>query len=158
MTIRDPFPMRVRNIFICSAGNNRIRKITPAGVVTTLAGSGASGFADGTGVTAQFSDPKGVTVDATGNLYVSDAVNTRIQLNRYPRRRIAVAHVCWAVELLSRILVPWTLVSAWFFFPAFVVFWWRVGAAGRKTANQAKITFAAGCSAGGRIHLFFASL
>ena len=53
--------------------NSTIRKITPAGFVTTLAGTaGIRGAADGTGPAAQFNAPDDVAVDASGNLYVAD--------------------------------------------------------------------------------------
>jgi len=67
------------NIYVADQGNSLIRKITPAGVVSTLAGSGHSGFKDGFGASASFSNPKGVAVDAAGNVYVADAVNNRIR-------------------------------------------------------------------------------
>lgn len=66
------------NVYITDSDNNRIRKITPAGVVTTLAGS-TVGFADGTGNEAQFNNPSGVAVDASANLYVVDYLNHKIR-------------------------------------------------------------------------------
>jgi sugar lactone lactonase YvrE len=67
------------NVYVCDSDNHRIRKITPAGVVTTLAGSGSSGFADGSGTAAQFNFPQGIVVDASGNVYVADYNNHRIR-------------------------------------------------------------------------------
>ncbi len=59
------------NVYVADEYNHRIRKITTSGVVSTLAGS-ASGYADGTGTSAQFSYPTGVAVDGAGNVYVAD--------------------------------------------------------------------------------------
>lgn len=67
-----------KNIYIADKDNNKIRKITVAGVVSTLAGSDA-GFADGTGAEAQFNQPYDVAVDSEGNVYVSDASNHKIR-------------------------------------------------------------------------------
>lgn len=67
------------NAYVGDQLNNRVRKMTPAGVVTTLAGSGAADFAEGTGAAASFNDPLGVTVDPSGNVYVADYINLRIR-------------------------------------------------------------------------------
>jgi sugar lactone lactonase YvrE len=67
-------------IVVADKVNHRIRLITPAGVVTTLAGSGSSAFADGTGAGASFSDPQGVAVLPNGNIVVADSANRRIRL------------------------------------------------------------------------------
>lgn len=64
------------NVYVAEPPTNLIRKITSAGVVTTLAGTGAVGSFNGTGTAASFSNPKGVAVDTSGNVYVaSDADN-----------------------------------------------------------------------------------
>jgi sugar lactone lactonase YvrE len=67
------------NVYVADSSNNRIRMVTPAGAVTTLAGSGAGGFADGTATAAVFAFPVGIAVDSAGNLYVADDENYRIR-------------------------------------------------------------------------------
>ena len=69
------------NIYIADAGNNRIRKIDVAGVITTVAGTGVAGFSGdgGKATLAQLNDPLGVAVDAAGNLYIADETNSRIR-------------------------------------------------------------------------------
>lgn len=66
------------NVYVADFNNNSIRKITAAGVVTTLAG-GKAGNANGTGTAASFNGPRGVAVDAAGNVYVADANNNLIR-------------------------------------------------------------------------------
>jgi hypothetical protein len=68
------------NVYVVDSGNDTIREITPAGVVTTLAGTaGQAGSTDGTGAAAEFSGPSGVAVDAAGNVYVADSFNDTIR-------------------------------------------------------------------------------
>lgn len=68
------------NLFVADAGNNRIRKITSAGVVSTIAGSDSTGVLNGIGINATFFGPEGLTVDASDNVYVADAGNDQIRL------------------------------------------------------------------------------
>jgi hypothetical protein len=70
------------NIYIADFANHRIRKVNTSGIITTIAGTGASGFSgDGSSpISAQFSSPTEVISDITGTLYISDRANNRIQL------------------------------------------------------------------------------
>lgn len=67
------------NIYVSETSGNRIRKITPDGVVTTIAGDGSFGYQDGNGVGTKFDQPLGIELDTSGNLYVADSGNNRIR-------------------------------------------------------------------------------
>jgi streptogramin lyase len=67
------------NLFVADKGNNIIRKITPAGVVSTFAGNGSAGYVNSTGADASFNTPTAIAVDGADNLYVTDNGNNRIR-------------------------------------------------------------------------------
>lgn len=78
----EPFAVAVDssgNVFVADTNNNAIRKITPAGVVTTLAGGSGSGTTDGTGTAAKFHEPRGIAIDSSGTLYVADYENHMVR-------------------------------------------------------------------------------
>lgn len=66
------------NLYVCDIGNSAIRKITPAGEVSTLAGDG-EGYAEGSGPNARFNRPLGLAVGPNGVVYVADSGNHRIR-------------------------------------------------------------------------------
>jgi sugar lactone lactonase YvrE len=70
---------RLGNVYVADSGNNAIRMITPSGVVSTLAGGGGVGAADGSGKAALFNEPVGLAIDTLGNLYVADFGNNTIR-------------------------------------------------------------------------------
>jgi len=78
----DVFGDRRGNLLISDSGNNRIRKVSPEGIITTIAGNGIKGFSGdgGPATEAQLSFPHGLFVDAAGNLFVSDWGNYRIRM------------------------------------------------------------------------------
>lgn len=67
------------NIYVSDPGNSRIRKITPGGVVSTIAGSGTPGFQDGSALSARFLNPGDASVDGLGNIIIADVSNRRIR-------------------------------------------------------------------------------
>jgi hypothetical protein len=67
------------NLYVADATNNAIRMVTPAGVVSTIAGNGTAGYMDGDSTRAEFNNPFGVAVDKNGTLYVTDELNFRIR-------------------------------------------------------------------------------
>ena len=84
------------NVYVADSGNNEIRKVSPAGAVITLAGSGSQGSADGSGTVASFNDPEGVAVDASGNVYVADFANNKIRkITQIPE---VIPMITWTVS------------------------------------------------------------
>jgi hypothetical protein len=78
----DPYGIAVDtagNVIVADDENNQIKMVTPAGVVTTLAGSGTPGFMNGAVATAKFLDPPAVAVDPMNNIFVGDAFNYKIR-------------------------------------------------------------------------------
>ncbi|MCS6850306.1 MAG: hypothetical protein NZ700_03935, partial [Gemmataceae bacterium] len=67
------------NTYICEREGNAIRKVDPQGIVTTIAGTGARGFADGEGRVATFNGPKAIRCDRQGNIFVVDTENHAIR-------------------------------------------------------------------------------
>jgi sugar lactone lactonase YvrE len=70
---------RAGTVYVTDYHNNRIRRVTPDGVVSTVAGSGVAGSADGPGAAAQFAGPYGIALDQSGVLYVTDERNHRVR-------------------------------------------------------------------------------
>jgi trimeric autotransporter adhesin len=69
------------NLYIADAGNNRIRKVSTSGIITTIAGTGIQGYSgdDSAATNAKLNSPGGVAVDVAGNIYISDTYNARIR-------------------------------------------------------------------------------
>lgn len=83
------------NVYVTDYNNNTIRKVTQAGVVTTLAGwAGMWGSADGTGSAALFFGPTGISVDNSGNLYVVDSGNQTL-------RKVTPSSGNWVVSTIA---------------------------------------------------------
>jgi hypothetical protein len=79
------------NFYITESGNNCIRKISTAGVVSTYAGTGAAGYLDGSLSGAKFNSPFDICIDDSGNIYISDFNNQRIREIRINGTVITIA-------------------------------------------------------------------
>lgn len=66
-------------VFLADASNHAIRRISPDGTVTTIAGTGVAGYVDGDGSIAQFNSPEGLSLDASGEVLVADTTNNVIR-------------------------------------------------------------------------------
>jgi hypothetical protein len=81
-SFRNPYNLNCDlsgNVYVADHDNHLIRKITSAGVVSTFAGSGSAGSANGTGTSASFNNPRDIDFDASGNIYVCDKTNHLIR-------------------------------------------------------------------------------
>lgn len=78
------------NLYVTEFAGYRIRKITPTGTVSTLAGNGRPGYIDGNDTSAQFTETYGIATDAQGNVFVTDQRNDRIRNYSYGQRH----HFC----------------------------------------------------------------
>jgi uncharacterized protein (TIGR03437 family) len=94
------------NLYIADFASGRVRKVTPTGTITTVAGNGVDGFSGdgGLAASAELSSPAGVAVDSSGNLYIADGPNARI-------RRVSPQGIIttFAGTGDSTILSPWQI-------------------------------------------------
>lgn len=68
------------NLFVSDSADNRVRKVSPDGTITTVAGTGVAGFSgDGPATANQLNQPRGIAVDIAGNLYIADSANNRVR-------------------------------------------------------------------------------
>jgi hypothetical protein len=103
------------NLFLADEQNNAIRKVTPDGVVTTVAGTPSqAGGADGIGAAAQFSSPEAVAVDSSGALYVVDSFRvtkgTPILVPEPQFDHPSLSHDGMLTADVSGLVAGWTLV------------------------------------------------
>lgn len=83
------------NLYVTDSGNNVIRKISPAGQVTTYAGTGTAGYLDASITNAQFSGPNGILIDKSGIIYVSDNCNKLREItNGFVSTLVTVNNLC----------------------------------------------------------------
>jgi DNA-binding beta-propeller fold protein YncE len=75
---------RTGNLYIADSSNNRIRKVSPDGIISTIAGNGTAGYSGDCGLatSASFSFPSALAVDAGGNIYVADSGNNAVRILR----------------------------------------------------------------------------
>jgi serine/threonine-protein kinase len=90
-------------VYVGDNFGNRVRRVSPSGLVSTFLGSGSSGSAEGTGAAATFSDPSGVGVGLQGTLYVADGGNHKV-------RKSTATGLVTTLAGLARVGTPMALV------------------------------------------------
>jgi uncharacterized protein (TIGR03437 family) len=102
------------NLFIADVGHNRVRRVTPQGIISTVAGSGGRGFYGDGGPATQASmvDPTRVAVDSQGNLYIIDSGNSRIR--RVTRDGVISTFAGGGSTSIQRLAPPVSALSAQF--------------------------------------------
>jgi uncharacterized protein (TIGR03437 family) len=106
------------NLYIADTGNHRVRKVTPEGVITTIAGDGTPGYSGdgGPGLSAQLNEPVAVAVDAAGNVYAAERANNRVRKLTPPSppidpRRLAIHNVVNAASMAAGPVAPGELIT-----------------------------------------------
>jgi uncharacterized protein (TIGR03437 family) len=99
------------NLYIADQRNHRIRRVSPEGIITTVAGAGAPGFSGdgGPAALAALNRPSGVTVDAEGNLYIADHSNFRVRKVTFPKP--AAGGVTNAASFATGPIAPGEIIS-----------------------------------------------
>jgi hypothetical protein len=89
------------NLYIADTGNHRIRKVTPDGVITTVAGNGIQGYSGdgGPAASAQLSEPTDVALDPSGNLYIADLGNSRVRKVTPAGVISTITTITWAPDI-----------------------------------------------------------
>jgi uncharacterized protein (TIGR03437 family) len=100
------------NVFIVEVDSNRIRKVSPDGIITTVAGNGISGYSGdgGFAASAQLSFPEGVAVDRAGNVYIADTSNHAVRVLRPTDRSILIRAVVDGASQSARPITPGKIV------------------------------------------------
>ena len=81
-------------LIVSDAVNNRIRSVSPGGIVATLAGSSTGGFLDGAGASALFNAPRGITVDWSNQIWIADSANNRIRKIKFANAGCDDSNAC----------------------------------------------------------------
>jgi len=111
----------VTSLAVDASGNiyftdgTRVRKVTSAGFITTIAGTNGNGYSGDAGLasSAQVNGPTGVAVDASGNLYVADTGNNAIRLLQPQTGGLSVAAITSAASLQAGVIAPGEVVVIW---------------------------------------------